>query len=152
MTQISDQVLIMLHDVENLPGKKLTQNFRKDFAFSNNIKSKKSSGGNRIKAKHQIIETRHGMPFLLQKLKKYGVSSGALKHQRKVAAKVIKEILDKDIFKEFKQDCAKLNFSAMGDYMEKYKLYHIANIICQYFISFGSSKKKEMSGTKRKSL
>jgi hypothetical protein len=61
MTQISDQVLIMLHDVANLPGKKLTPFFRKDFGFSNNIKSKKSSGGNRIKAKHQIIEDKHGM-------------------------------------------------------------------------------------------
>jgi hypothetical protein len=54
------------------------------------------------------------------------VNSGALKHRRKEAAKVIKGILDKDTFNNLKQDCAKLNFSAMGDYMEKYQLYHIS--------------------------
>jgi hypothetical protein len=56
-----------------------------------------------------------------------------------MAGKIIKENLEKETFKIFKKDCRALNFFAMGDYMEKYKLYHISDHIWNYFKTFGNS-------------
>jgi hypothetical protein len=69
--------------------------------------------------------------------RKYNISSGILLSRRRKAGKIIKKNLDKETFKIFKKDCRELNFSAMGDYMEKHKLYHLSDEIWKYYRTFG---------------
>jgi hypothetical protein len=82
--------------------------------------------------------------------KNIDVSSNSLEHRRTEAAKVIETILDEETFVRFTQGCKRLDFSIMGDYMEKYHVYHLSDQIWQYFNTFDSSKTGKMNWDDKK--
>jgi hypothetical protein len=138
LIQISDQTIIMLHDLENLPAKKIDDVYREGFRILRQYQIKEifwreANQSNTSDYRRKVWDAIHATDAE----RKYNVTSGKLKSVRKAAGKIIKENLDKQTFKIFKKDCALLNLSAMGDYMEKYKMYHISDHIWKYFRTFG---------------
>jgi hypothetical protein len=87
----------MLHDIENLPRKSINKDYQKGFRILKQYQIKEifwreSNQSKTSEWRNQVWDAIH----ITEAERKHDISSGTLKHQRKVAAKVIKENMDKD--------------------------------------------------------
>jgi hypothetical protein len=146
LTQINNDILIMLYDYDNSPDKKFRKEFKEGFRILKQYQIKEIFWWETNQSRTSDFRDQAWDAILSTEAKrKYEVSSSFLDHKREKTAVIIKSTLDEKTLDEFTGDYRKQYFYKMRYYMEKFHMYHISDTIWEYFNTFNPRKKERVS-------